>query len=81
MSKQKKIKDYRQQFIDQGYTIVENVLTVEEAKKVRPFCLTKFDLSPRSFVPIYGEYAGNLKHLNIVFLKLINFATLPKILH
>ena len=27
------IKDFRQQFIDQGYTTLENVLTTEEAKE------------------------------------------------
>ena len=41
MSKQKKIKDYRQQFINQGYAIVENVLTIEEAKEGSAILLDK----------------------------------------
>ena len=54
MSKQN-IKDYRQQFIDQGYAIVENVLTPKEAKKGATILLDKIHPeSPESYAHIWG---------------------------
>ena len=53
MSEQKN-KDYRQQFINQGYAIVENVLTAEEAsgRRFEPLCfLTKSDLNLQNLMP------------------------------
>ena len=55
MSKQKKIKDYRQQFINHGYTIVENILTIEEAKEGAAILLDKIrPESPKSYAHIWG---------------------------
>ena len=55
MPKQKKIKDYRQKFINQGYAIVENVLTIEEAKERVAILLDKIrPESPESYAGIWG---------------------------
>ncbi len=55
MPKQKKIKDYRQQFINQGYAIVENVLTIEEANEGVAILLYKIrPESPESYAGIWG---------------------------
>ena len=55
MSKQKKIKDYRQQFINQGYAIVENVLTIEEVEEGSIMLLDKIrPESPESYAGIWG---------------------------
>ena len=55
MSKQKKIRDYRQQFINQGYAIVENVLTTEEVEEGSIMLLDKIrPESPVSYAGIWG---------------------------
>ena len=55
MSKRKKIRDYRQKFINQGYAIVENVLTTEEAKEGSAILLDKIrPESPKSYAHIWG---------------------------
>ena len=65
MSKQN-IKDYRQQFIDQGYAIVENVLTPKEAKKGATILLDKIHPeSPESYAHIWGTR-------RTVYIKLMN---------
>ena len=66
MSKQKKIKDYRQQFINQGYAIVENVLTTEEVEEGSIMLLDKI---LQSLMPVSGEHDGNSRCPSIVFLK------------
>ena len=78
MSKQN-IKDYRQQFIDQGYAIVENVLTPKEAKKGPPFCSTRFTQNRQSLTPISGEHGDNSKCLSMVFLESLDLPH-PKLL-
>ena len=55
MPKQKKIKDYRQKFINQGYAIVENVLTTEEVEEGSIMLLDKIrPESPESYAGIWG---------------------------
>ena len=55
MPKQKKIKDYRQKFINQGYAIVENVLTTEEVEEGSIMLLDKIRPgSPESYACIWG---------------------------
>ena len=54
MSKQN-IKDFRQQFIDQGYATIENVLTTGEAKEGAAILLDKIrPESPESYAHIWG---------------------------
>ena len=80
MSKQKKIKDYRQQFIDQGYTIVENVLTIEEAKEGAAILLDKIrPESPESYAGIWGT-RRQLKTPDHSIPEIARFATHPKLL-
>jgi len=79
MSKQN-IKDYRQQFIDQGYAIVENVLTPKEAKKGIPILLDKIrPESPESYAHIWGT-RRQLKTPQHGIPRIARFATHPKLL-
>ena len=79
MSKQN-IKDYRQQFIDQGYAIVENVLTPKEAKKGATILLDKIHPeSPESYAHIWGT-RRQLKTPQHGIPRIARFATHPKLL-
>ena len=80
MSKQKKIKDYRQQFINQGHAIVENVLTIKEAKKGAAILLDKIrPESPESYAHIWGT-RRQLKTPQHSIPEIAQFATHPKLL-
>ena len=80
MSKQKKIKDYRQQFINQGYAIVENVLTTKEAKAGAAILLDKIrPESPESYAGIWGT-RRQLKTPEHSIPEIARFATNPKLL-
>ena len=64
------IKDFRQQFIDQGYTTLENVLTTEEAKEGATILLDKIRPEPpQSLMPTSEEHDGSSSPLSMVFLK------------
>ena len=76
----KNIKDYRQQFIDQGYAIVENVLTPREAKKGANILLDKIrPESPESYAHIWGT-RRQLKTPQHSIPRIAQFATHPKLL-
>ncbi|HHZ92591.1 TPA: hypothetical protein EYN98_13570 [Candidatus Poribacteria bacterium] len=80
MPKQKKIKDYRQKFINQGYAIVENVLTIEEAKEGVAILLDKIrPESPESYAGIWGT-RRQLKTPEHSIPEIARFATHPKLL-
>ena len=80
MPKQKKIKDYRQQFINQGYAIVENVLTTEEAEEGSLILLDKIrPESPESYAGIWGT-RRQLKRPQHSIPEIARWATHPKLL-
>ena len=80
MSKQKKIKDYRQQFINQGYAIVENVLTTEEAEEGSLILLDKIrPESPESYAGVWGT-RRQLKRPQHSIPEIARLATHPKLL-
>ena len=69
MSKQKKLRTTASNLLIKVTQSLRMFLPSKRQKKVRPFCLIRFDLNLQSLMPVSGEHDGNLKHLSIVFLK------------
>ena len=76
MSKQKKIRIIASNLLIKVTQLLRMFLPPEGQKKVRPFCLTKFDLNLQNLMLVSGEHDGNLRRPSIVFLKSL---ALPRI--